>query len=312
MISFILSMLLILTSSPILNQTVFLHTAIEQPYTEISFPYSLGPKLTAQSALVVDLESNEVLFEKNSQAILPIASITKLMTALIFLENKTKLWDDIITVEQRDLIIQRESPYTGKIEVKTESSLEPVGLDIEAGDRLSVHDIFYGGLIKSANNAINILVRLTRIDSGKTFVDLMNEKARELEMNNTHFVEPTGLSPKNYSTAQDLVKLIRAAVAREEIIQAIGNRVYDLTITEKNGAIRYERIYSTNKLLGSFVDLVGAKTGYLDESGYCFAGLSEYNNRKLAVIILGAASDYDRFQEVKSLLWWSVNQERNE
>ncbi|MDA2935892.1 serine hydrolase [Patescibacteria group bacterium AH-259-L05] len=306
MISFILSMLLILTSSPVLNQTIFLHNSIEQDIRkEITFPYSLGPKLTAQSALVVDLESDIELFSKNSHAVLPIASITKLMTALVFLENKTKLWDDIITVEQNDLIIQKESPYTGRLEEKIQSTLEPAGLDIEVGDRLAVHDIFYGGLIKSANNAIKILTRLTYVDDGKTFVDLMNEKAHEFEMNNTHFVEPTGLSPKNYSTAQDLVKLIKEAMKRDEIKQAMSNKIYDVTIVGVDGKKRYQRVYSTNKLLGSFVNLVGAKTGYLDESGYCFTGLSEYNNRKLAVIILGAASDYDRFQEVKSLLWWT-------
>ncbi|MDA2922828.1 hypothetical protein MYX07_06220 [Patescibacteria group bacterium AH-259-L07] len=306
MISFILSMLLILTSSPVLNQTVFLHNSIEQDIRrEITFPYSLGPKLTAQSALVVDLESDIELFSKNSHAVLPIASITKLMTVLVFLENKIKEWDEVVVVDSNDLIIQKESPYTGRLEEKIQSTLEPAGLDIEVGDRLAVHDIFYGGLIKSANNAIKILTRLTYVDGGKTFVDLMNEKAHEFKMNNTHFVEPTGLSPKNYSTAQDLVKLIREAMKHDEIKQAMSNKIYDVTIVGVDGKKRYQRVYSTNKLLGSFVNLVGAKTGYLDESGYCFAGLSEYNNRKLAVIILGAASDYDRFQEVKSLLWWT-------
>lgn len=311
MISFILSALLILTASPVFSQAVFLHTAIVQPYHEILFPYSLGPKLTAYSALVVDLNSDTVLFEKNPQKVLPIASITKLMTALVFLENKSKEWDELIAVNSDDLITQEESPYTGKAEVKTESTLEPAGLYIEAGDYLTVQNIFYGGMIKSANNAMNILVRLTHVDKGATFVDLMNKKAHELGMVNTHFVERTGLSPKNYSTAQDLVKLITAAMEREEIATAMSNKVYDIKIINKQGRVRYQRIYSTNKLLGNFVNLVGAKTGYLDESGYCFAGLSEYNNQRLAVIILGADSDYDRFQEVKALIWWTNSLEHD-
>lgn len=306
MISFILSMFLILTSSPVFSQAVFLHNSIEQDIRkEITFPYSLGPKLTAQSALVVDLESDTELFSKNAYAVLPIASITKLMTVLVFLENKDRKWDELIVVNSDDLIIQSESPYTGKLEIRTESILEPAGLDIYEGDRLTMQDIFYGGLIKSANNAIKILMRLTHIDDEKTFVERMNKKAHELEMFNTYFVEPTGLSSKNYSTAQDLVKLIREVMKRDEIKQAMSNKIYDVAIVGADGTKRYQRVYSTNKLLGSFVNLVGAKTGYLDESGYCFAGLSEYNNRKIAIVILGAASDYDRSQEVKSLLWWT-------
>lgn len=307
MISFILSALLILTSFSVFEEALFLHTAINSPYDKISFPYSLGPTITAQSALVVDLESGDVKFSKNSHEILPIASIVKLMTALVFLENREKSWDDMITVEESDLIIQKESPYTGRLEKKIQSTLEPVGLHIQTGDRLTARDIFYGGLIKSANNAMQILSRTVHVDEGKTFVDLMNAKAQELGMRNTHFIEPTGLSPKNYSTAQDLINLISASMAREEIITATSNSVYDITIINADGTTRYERIYSTNKLLGSFIKITGAKTGYLDESGYCFAGLSEYNNQKLAVIILGAASDYDRFQEVKSLVWWSID-----
>lgn len=308
MISFILSTLILLTSSSVFNQAVFLDNVTKQnPVDEIVFPYSLGPKLSAKSAMVVDLGSGDVLFAKNPEAVLPVASITKLMTALVFLENKTKRWDELALVESDDLIIKKESPFTGKTQEKIQSILEPAGLSIGVGEKLTVQDIFYGGLIKSANNAMRILARLTSPCCGKTFVDLMNEKARSLGMINTNFIEPTGLSSKNYSTSQDLVKLIVEAMDEDEIKQALSNKLYDVAIINNIGQKRYQRIYSTNKLLHSFVDLVGAKTGYLAESGYCFAGLSEYKDRELAVIVLGVKTDTDRFQEVKSLIWWSVN-----
>lgn len=308
MISFILASLLFLTSSSVFNQVVFLDQALwpGENISNLKLPYSLGPKLTAKSALVVDIDTGEILFEKNKTAVLPIASITKLMTALVFLENKTKQWDELVMVEPEDLIIRLESPFTSLTEEKIESILTPAGLNIGAGEKLSVQDIFYGGLIKSANNAMRILARLTKLNGEKTFVDLMNEKAKTLDMTNTYFIEPTGLSPKNYSTAQDLVKLLKEAMQKDEIRQAMGKRIYDINIIGINGQKRYQRIYSTNKLLNSFVSLVGAKTGYLDESGYCLVGLSNYQNRQLAVVILGAATDQDRFQEVKSLIWWTI------
>lgn len=306
MISFVLSILLLLNSSQSLSSVVFLDNVIEQSQEkDIDFPYSLGPKISAKSALVVDIDTEEILFSKNQTYILPIASITKLMTALVFLENKTKRWDELVVVIPDDLIIYSESPFTGSAENILESTLDPAGLDIKVGQRLTVQDIFYGGLIKSANNAMNILTRLVNPCCDKTFIDLMNEKAKALNMTNTNFIEPTGLNSKNYSTAQDLVKLIKEAMEREEIRQALNNKVYDIGIIDINGKKIYQRIYSTNKLLGSFINLVGAKTGYLDESGYCFVGLSNYQDRRLAVIILGADTSESRFQEAKSLIWWT-------
>ncbi len=299
MLSFILATILIFSPVNVFNNLSFLGDIIaETSYAETKdFPYSLGPKLTAQSVIVLDTESNQVLFEKNPKAILPIASLTKLMTALVFLENKNKTWEDSVIVKSEDLIIKTES----------KSGLEPAGLNIEIGDILKIRDVFYGGLIKSANNAMRILTRLTSPCCGKTFIDLMNEKAKVLDMTDTHFIDPTGLNPENHSTAQDLTKLVIEAMKRREIREALTKKVYDIQILKLDGTTFYNRVRNTDKLLGSFVNLIGAKTGYLEESGYCFAGLSQYNSRQLAVIVLGAESAQNRFQEAKSLIWWTVN-----
>lgn len=309
MISFILTVIFALTLSPVLNQAFFLHMVLnpDSDTENITLPYSLGPKLTSESALVVDIESDEILFAKNPTAVLPIASITKLMTALVFLENRNRPWNELVVIEPGDLIIESESPFTTVPIEKDESivKLEPAGLNIRAGESLTVQNIFYGGLIKSANNAMKILARLTDTCCGKTFIDLMNEKAKELGMENTNFIDPTGLNPKNYSTTHDLVKLVIEAIKKNEIKQALGSRAYNIEIIGVNNQKRYQRIYSTNKLLDSFINLISAKTGYLQESGYCFAGLSNYQGRQLAVIVLKAQTDKDRFQEVKSLVWWT-------
>ena len=284
--------------SPLLPQAVFWDDLIKN---NASFPdsfYSLGPQLTAKSALIVDFNSGDILFEKNSTKILPIASITKLMTALVFLDKNVKEWDEKIVVSGQDLI---------KWSNKGGEEIQPARLSIRIGDELNVKDVFNSALIKSANNASKILARLIPACCGQTFPDLMNKKAKSLGMASTHFIEPTGLSPANCSNARDLSKLIRAAFNQEEIAEALSRQSYDIKF-KRNGLFYRQRIYNTDKLLNSFIDIRGAKTGYLEESGYCLAGVSDYLGRKLIVIILGASTDEDRFQEAKSLIWWTARQ----
>lgn len=298
MLSFILATILFLTSSPFLSQAVFLDQTIEASYdVETSFPRSLGPKLTAESAIVVDLDEGKVLFTKNPDEVLPIASITKLMTSLVFLENNNRKWDEKILVQPEDMIIN----------LKNSGIIEPAGLDVQLGQSLTLKDVFYATLIRSANDATKILSRLIDLSEDKSFVDLMNEKALLLGMNNTHFADATGLNDQNRSTVEDLVKLVLAAMKKDEIRQVLKIKYYDIPIYAANGQKFYQRIWNTDKLLESFINLKGAKTGYLEESGYCFAGLSNYQDRQLVVVILNAASDEDRFQEVKSLVWWAIN-----
>lgn len=302
MFSFILITLFFLTSAPVFTQAIFLDQAVNvRSQINIDAPYSLGPELTAESALAVNLENGKVCFSKNSTKILPIASITKLMSALIFLENTTQEWNERILIKKEDLIIN--SDFDG--------DLEPAGLNIKAGQSLELEDIFIAGLIKSANDAMKVLARLINLSSDKSFVDLMNEKAQFLSMNDTIFIEPTGLDVSNQSTAEDLVKLILEIMKHDEIREALKIKTYDFPVFEANGQKNYQRVWNTDKLLGSFVNITGGKTGYLEESGYCFAGLSDYRGKQLVVILLNAATDQDRFQEVKSLIWWSAENCQN-
>lgn len=296
-----LTTIFFLISSPFVHQVTFWNNLIEDnDNLSFSYLYSLGPKLTAKSALVVDFESGDILFEKNSNEILPIASITKLMTALVFLDKNTKSWDGKVIVMEDDLI---KSTGNGGDEI------QPAQLNIKVGDELNVKDIFYSGLIKSANNASKILARLAPNCCGRTFPDLMNQKAKSLGMLNTYFVEPTGLNPSNRSNAQDLSKLIREVFSKEEIKEALSHQIYDIRM-KRQGAFYVQRLYNTDELLTSFISIEGAKTGYLEESGYCLAGLSNYLDKKLIVIILGAETNEDRFQEAKSLIWWTAQQEQ--
>lgn len=302
MLSLILTTIFFLTSSPTLSQLIFLEQTVKSDfYLEMKFPYSLGPKITAEAATIVDLDSNKTCFIKGESKIHSIASLTKLMTALVFLENNNLNWENKVLIKKEDLIVNSDSP----------KDIEPAELNLKPGQEVRLKDVFSAGLIKSANDAMKILSRLASLPEGKKFIDLMNEKARVLGMNNTHFVEPTGLSPENYSTVEDLVKLATMAFAKQEIKDALNKKSYDFIIFEKGKRVNVQRVLNTNKLLGSFIGIDKAKTGYLEESGYCLAGVSDFQNKRLAVIILGSKSDEDRFQEAKSLIWWAINNCQN-
>lgn len=311
MITKILFLFFLVSSSPALSSVIFWDNVLSQEdaaLAEIS-TVSLGPVLDAQSAIVIDAETGKVLLDKSKQSILPIASITKLMTALVFLNNNEKNWNDLILIKPQDLNLDTESPYTSDLKAYIESDLEPSGLKISQGDKITVQDIFYGTMIKSANNASNVLARISSIPCcGKTFIDLMNEKAQDIGMLNTHFVDSTGLNHKNYSTTQDLAKLILEISKNQDITSALEKKFHRINIIDSSKNKKTQAIYNTNILLNSFIDNIYGKTGYLDEGGYCFAGTGEYLGQKVIVVILGAATSESRFEQVKSLIYWGANQ----
>ena len=139
-----------------------------------------------------------------------------------------------------------------------------------------------------------------------TFLAAMNQKAAELGMLRTRFADSTGLSSQNVSTAEDLIKLVKVISEKPEIIKLLTTKIYEFSAHNKNSQDKLYQIKNTNKLLDSFIKIKAAKTGYLDEAGYCFAGLLEYNKRKLIVVLLGSQSEKDRLQEVKGLAWWAA------
>jgi len=271
-------------------------------------PISLGPKLTAQSAVVVNLEDGQVIFQKNPERPLPIASLTKLMTGLVFLERKNKGWEEMIEIKEEDLIREGEREQLALSEEKEE--LPPAQLGLKVGDRVKLKDIFSTALIGSANDSARVLTRCAGSE-GENFVKLMNDKAKQLGMNQTFFQEPTGLSPESYSTSQDLIKLLTAVLEREEMKQVLTRPDYSFSLSRQGGNYWY-RVMNRNKLIDNFIGLDLAKTGYLEESGYCFAGRVEEGDKKLAVVVLGADNNQDRFQEAKALIWWAEEQLNNQ
>lgn len=248
---------------------------------------SQGLKLSAKSAIVVDGESGQVLFEKEPDLHLPVASISKLVTVLTFLDTNPD-WKKILVMQGSDNV--------GGAELK-------VGI----GESLTVENLFYAGLIGSENNAITALVRSTGL-SDREFMVLMNKKVRELGMTETYLAEPTGLNMVNHSTARDIAKLLKEALKHEKIVEALGKRGYSFqTLNTK----RTVTTRNTDKLLASFLNdgdgykVLGGKTGYTLEAGQCLAlGVRGPEGQGIIGVILGAESNGARFQEMKGMIWW--------
>ncbi|MFA6227859.1 MAG: serine hydrolase [Patescibacteria group bacterium] len=252
---------------------------------------SLGVRVSAKSFIVVEPETGAVLYEKNSQDCRPIASLTKLMTALVFLEHNPG-WDKQYTMTADDFRV----------------GAKPA---LMVGDVLTVRELFYTMLISSANEAAVALAKSTGL-TPEEFVGQMNLYAKLLAMDSSQFSETTGLSVDNKASAEDVIKLIKVAFSHSEIRKALGFKSYNVSIINKNLS---RHINSTDMILkaefgyrGDSYKLEAGKTGTLPSAGYCFASqVKDQNNRRLLIAVLGSSSTYDRFTDTKSLAYWVFN-----
>lgn len=238
--------------------------------------------ILAKSGVVFDAKNNYFVFNLNSTNRLPIASITKLITAIVFLDN---------------------NPSFDKVyEIKREDRREGGRVYVYLGEKILVKDLFYLSLVASANSATVALVRSTGFTE-KEFIEKMNEKAKSLGLRNTKFKDVTGLNPDSYSTAEDLAILVKEAISRDEIRKAVLNKFYEFK-TEKG---RKKTVQSTNHLLNNFpqngIKLIIGKTGYTDVAGYCFVGgFKNKEGQELIVVVLGSNSSFERFEEVEKIV----------
>jgi D-alanyl-D-alanine carboxypeptidase (penicillin-binding protein 5/6) len=234
---------------------------------DASFP----PVLSAPSAMLADLSSGQVLFAHGADAERPIASLTKIMTALLVLERTTP--KEIVTVQPDAVIAESERPGTS-------------ALGLESGELISVRDLFYALLLQSANDAAVALADHVS-GSDARFVKRMNTRAATLGMRRTRFRSSNGLDDRGYSTARDLVTLTRAAMATKGFAPVVDTEFH--TIPEPGGGER--RIQNRDVLLWLFPGATGVKTGYTLKAGYCVVATAERDGRRLVAVVLGAPSD---------------------
>ncbi len=244
-------------------------------------------KLTSPRAAVFSVSDQLFLLTKKADEIQPIASITKLMTALVFLDNNPG-WDNIYEIGAADKV------SGGR-------------LNLFPGDRVKLRDLFYTSLVASDNGATLALVHASGL-SEKEFVLRMNIKARELNLEKTQFSDPVGLSDDNISNAREVALLAKVALAREEIRLATSKR--DYLFNTLGG--KEKEIESTDDLLfagnSGTLQVLGGKTGYTEKAGYCFVGLLKNSaGREFISVILNSNSRAGRFAESQKLVDWIIN-----
>lgn len=239
---------------------------------------SSGPRLKAKSAVLVDLDSGEILTAKNENKVRPIASLTKLATAMVFLKTAPDLLD-IATVTAED-------------------RLNAGSTRLYSGMKLTLFDLFHLMLISSDNVAARIVARSTGF-SNDEFVGKMNELASELGLTRTRFADPSGLDNGNVSTAAELAILFKDALKNELISEVIAKRFH--TYKALNNDRQYVA-YNTNRFLYGREDVFGGKTGYIRNSGYCLAVGFESEGRRLAAVVLGSPSNGYRYRDAARLL----------
>jgi D-alanyl-D-alanine endopeptidase (penicillin-binding protein 7) len=239
------------------------------------------PDVRAAAAIIYDPETNQVLWEENSQSQRSIASITKMMTAVVFMEANPDLMQPV-TIERSD-VYQASTTH------------------LHANDHVTTGDLLHLLLIASDNAAARALARVSLLGF-EAFIERMNTKAAELGLENTHYADPSGLLSENVSSAFDLARLITHVSGDDRIASIM--RTAEYTVYSGRRAITFR---STNHLLGrTDVDVRAGKTGFISKSGYCLATLLRLpqSNQEVAVVVLGAHSNAGRFMETQNLFKW--------
>lgn len=237
--------------------------------------------LRSSVAFVIDQETQEVLFSKNEEAVLPIASLTKLMTGLLIAEAELPM-DEEITISQADIDTEKWSASR-----------------LRTGSRLTRGELLHLALMASENRAASALGR-TYPGGMQVFVEMMNAKAQLLGMEDTHFVEPTGLSSKNRSSARDLAVLVD--VASDEPLL----REYSTTPAFQVAVGRRKLMFSnTNRLVRNpDWDIGLQKTGYISEAGQCLVMQTRVAGRNLIMVFLDSAGKLSRLGDAQRIRRW--------
>jgi serine-type D-Ala-D-Ala endopeptidase (penicillin-binding protein 7) len=237
--------------------------------------------LKSSVALVIDQDTSEVLISKNDQAVLPIASLTKLMTGLLINEARLPM-NEMITISQEDVDTEKGS-----------SSRLSVGTQLSRGELLHL------ALMSSENRAAHALGRTYPGGLG-VFVGLMNAKARALGMLDTRYVEPTGLSSRNQSSARDLAKLVQTAYAEPTLRELSTSPGHQVEVGRRT--LQYN---NTNRLVRNPEWDIGLqKTGYISEAGQCLVMQAKIAGRKLIMVFLDSAGKLTRLADAERVRRW--------
>lgn len=244
---------------------------------DVFFPEKLKiPQITAQSGLMFDIDSQKVLFGKEPNKRLPMASLTKVMTAVVALEHKKT--NDEYLVNQQDLVGENSMGLT-------------------SGEILNLDELLYGLMLASGNDAAETIA--SNFEGGRSsFIVAMNDKAKSLGLTNTHFTNPTGLEGdgNQYTTVYDLMVITQFALAHfAEFKQIVSTFDYDIPYSDKHKEFYLEN--ETN-LISSYPGVKGVKDGYTPEAGLCLITYLDYKDKHFIGVILGSENRRDEMKEL--------------
>ena len=238
------------------------------------------PVIDAKVGIIYDTRSGKFLFAKNPRIKLPVASLTKILSSIIVLENLDTKETVIIPKEVLKVDEEKQSLYLG--------------------EEITVQNLLKLMLIESSNDAAYALAWYAN-SRGVNFVDKMNEKARLLNMNDSNFLDPAGLNDDAYSTVEDLVRLVKYSLRHDLIWEILTEK--SIIVKSTDGKIEH-KVENTDQLLGVIPDIFGGKTGYTDNALGCMILVVDIpdKNDKLISVVLGSQS---RFEDTKKLINWT-------
>lgn len=275
----------ILSPLPFFSQKVLSSTTTGFWQPKIDKVYDTGvkkPEITAESAMSYDLTTDKLLFSKNINKRLPIASLTKIMTAIVALENEGV--DKQIKVSKQAAEVGEDSMGLSEDEV------------------LTLKDLLFGLVLHSGNDAAEAIANDSKVGRNN-FIYLMNRKAENLGLADTHFTNPSGLEGDGtqYSTAYDLLVMTRFAIINlKDFVPITSTYYYSIPQTPEHKA--YD-LYNETNLITSYPGVKGVKTGFTNEAGYCLVTYFEHGNHKIIAVLLNSDN---RRQEMKDLLDYSL------
>lgn len=249
---------------------------------------SLGVKTTAASAFVADLATGSVLYSKDPHHVQPIASLTKLVTAMVFLDQR---------------------PDMSKMVTYVDEDFDHQGDDVfKTGDQLSYEDVLRSMLVGSVNASANVIARTTL--GKQAFVAAMNQKVKDLGLRTPVFVDPSGIDPQDRADAADVGAIISTAASYPEIRKFTEMPEVDVHASSTNNTYK---VLSTNLLMNTYLNkkpytIIAGKTGSLPEAGYCMAQVTANGEgHQVVAVELGDNNHFGRFQDIKELTTWAFD-----
>lgn len=245
-----------------------------------------GPYLNLKAALLIDYSNGNVLYSKNCESKRSVASLSKLVTAMVLLDHNVNL-DSVVAISKADA----RNSYKSRL---------------NRGYELTILDLLHASLLSSDNRAARALARATS-GSIKAFADEMNKKVKELGLKNTVFYEPSGLDKRNKSTAVEIAKILQYSYDYPLIQKITQKKNYFVRVRNKKN--KKLQMVNTNRIIHSKYKVLAGKTGYIQAADYCLTTLvKNKKGEKLTLVVLGVPGDKLRFKEARRLIDWGFKQ----